>query len=394
MVGGGDVPLKIAMFTESYYPTVDGVVTSLSTVSRELEKLGHEVYIFAPEPTSGEKVEDITKGGTFFFRAFRLKHYPQYRSSILPSNEGKILRRLGVDLVHTHGITFMGMKGLSAARHFDVPITSTYHTMIHEAASFYNPFPLSSGVIVSLLYRYMRFFLHRIDAVVVPTRPILEELVRIAPRMRFAAVIPTGLDTRKFRPVRDNHAVRERYGIGDAPLLLYLGRVAFEKNIDSIIRALPLLRDGRTRLMIVGDGPARTSLEMLTRSLHLEDRVIFTGFVPDENLLDFYSAADVFVSASPFETQGLSILEAMSCGKPVASLNYRAVTDYIVDGHNGFLFSSREESIAATVERALSCDPSIGMNARRTAETYSKERMARQLSQLYSRILDMHVTAQ
>jgi 1,2-diacylglycerol 3-alpha-glucosyltransferase len=382
--------MKIAMFTESYYPAVDGVVTSLSTVSRELERIGHEVYIFAPEPTSGEKVEDITRGGTFFFRAFGFKRYPQYRSSILPSNEHRILRKLGVDVVHTHGITFMGMKGLSAARSFDVPIASTYHTMMHEAADFYNPFPLSSGIIVNLLFRYMRFFLNRVDAVVVPTRPILEELVKIAPRMRFAAVIPTGLDTNRFRPVNDNHVVREQYGIGDAPLLLYLGRVAYEKNIDSIIRALPHISDKRVKLMIVGEGPARPSLEALTRSMHLEDRVIFTGFVPDCRLLDFYAAADVFVSASPFETQGLSILEAMSCGKPVAGLNYRAMADYIVDGQNGFLFNGHEISIARTVERALSCDPSIGRNARRTAEKYSKEKMAKQLSNLYSKILEGH----
>ncbi|MEM3852479.1 MAG: glycosyltransferase [Methanomassiliicoccales archaeon] len=377
------------MFTESYYPTVDGVVTSLRTVSKELERIGHEVYIFAPEPTQGEKTEDMTRGGTYFFHSFGFKHYPQYRSSILPSNGNRILRRLGVDIVHTHGIIFMGMKGLSAARRFDVPLMSTYHTMFHEAADYYNPLPLAGHLIVSLLIRYMRFYLNRVDAVVVPTKPILEELVKIAPRMRHAAVIPTGLDTQRFQPVKDNRSVREEYRIGDAPLLLYLGRVAYEKNIDAIIKALPLVSDKSAKLLIAGDGPARQDLERMVRDMHLQDRVIFSGFVPEERLIDFYSAADVFVSASPFETQGLSILEAMACGRPVASLNYRAVKDYIIDGYNGFLFAAHERSIAATIDRALHCEPHIVRNARKTAEGYSKEKMASQLSELYCKMIDL-----
>lgn len=386
--------MKIAMFTDSYYPAVDGVVTSLSTVSRELERIGHEVFIFAPEPSDGEKIKDITKGGTFFFRSFRFKHYPQYRSAFLPSNQNRILRKLGVDLIHTHGMTFMGMKGLSAGRHFGVPVATTYHTLMHEAADFYNPLPVPTNIIVNLTLRYMRFFLNRLDAVVVPTRPILEELVRMAPRMPYTAVIPTGVDTSRFRPQPNDHRVRDRYGIGDSPLILYVGRVAHEKNIDSIIRNMSKIGDRSSKFMIVGDGPARQHLEQLVHSLKLEDRVIFTGFIPDSMLVDYYSAADVFISASKFETQGLSILEAMSCGKPVVSINYRAVTDYIVDGENGFLFNEFSDSMAEKIDMALSSDSHITKNARRTAERYSKERTAKTLSELYSRIMDMHINGQ
>ncbi len=386
--------MKIAMFTDSYYPAVDGVVTSLSTVSRELERIGHEVFIFAPEPSKGERVQDITKGGTFYFRSFRFRHYPQYRNAFLPSNKNRILRKLGVDLIHTHGMTFMGMKGLSAGRHFGVPVATTYHTMMHEAADFYNPFPLPTNTLVNLTLRYMRFFLNRLDAVVVPTRPILEELVRMAPRMPYTAVIPTGVDTNRFRPVSSDTAIRERYGIGSSPLILYVGRVAFEKNIDSIIRNLSRVGDRSARFMIVGEGPARKHLEQLVHSLGLQERVIFTGFVPDSRLVDYYAAADAFISASKFETQGLSMLEAMSCGKPVVSINYRAITDFIVDGENGFLFNEFQDNMAETIDRALSSDTRIRKNARMTAERYSKERTARSLSELYSRITDMHINGQ
>ena len=386
--------MKIAMFTDSYYPAVDGVVTSLSTVSRELERIGHEVFIFAPEPVDGEKIQDITKGGTFFFRLFRIKHYPQYRSAFLPSNQNRILRKLGVDLIHTHGMTFMGMKGLSAGRHFGVPVTTTYHTLMHEAADFYNPLPVPTNIVVNLTLRYMRFFLNRLDAVVVPTRPILEELVRMAPRMPYTAVIPTGVDTNRFRPLPNDHRVRDRYGIGDSPLILYVGRVAFEKNIDSIIRNMSRIGDRTSKFMIVGDGPARKNLEQLVHSLKLDDRVIFTGFIPDSMLVEYYSAADIFISASKFETQGLSILEAMSCGKPVVSINYRAVTDYIVDGENGFLFNELSDSMAEKIDMALTSETHIKRNARKTAERYSKERTAKTLSELYFRIMDMHINRQ
>lgn len=386
--------MKIAMFTDSYYPAVDGVVTSLSTVSRELERIGHEVFIFAPEPSNGEKVQDITRGGTFFFRSFRFKHYPQYRSAFLPSNKNRILRKLGVDLIHTHGMTFMGMKGLSAGRHFGVPVATTYHTMMHEAADYYNPLPVPTNVVVNLALRYMRFFLNRLDAVVVPTKPILEELVKMAPRMPYTAVIPTGVDTKRFRPMSSATPVREIYGIGSSPLLLYVGRVAFEKNIDSIIRNINRIGDRSSKFLIVGDGPARKHLEQLVHSLRLDDRVIFAGFVPDNRLADYYAAADAFISASKFETQGLSMLEAMSCGKPVVSINYRAVTDYIVDGENGYLFNEFSDNMAETIDRAFSSDVNIRRNARRTAELYSKERTAKLLSELYFRIMDMHINGQ
>lgn len=386
--------MKIAMFTDSYYPAVDGVVTSLSTVSRELERIGHEVFIFAPEPSNGEKVQDITKGGTFFFRSFRFRHYPQYRSAFLPSNENRILKRLGVDIIHTHGMTFMGLKGLSAGRHFGVPVATTYHTIMHEAADYYNPLPLPSNFMVNFAVRWARFFLNRLDAVVVPTRPILEELVRLAPRMPYTAVIPTGVDTNRFRPTKGAGWVREKYGLDGSPLLLYVGRVAHEKNIESIIRNMPHISDRSAKLMIVGDGPARKHLEREVHSLNLENRVLFTGFIPDSMLVDYYSVADVFISASKFETQGLSMLEAMSCGKPVVSINYRAVTDFIVDGENGFLYDEFSNNMPEMIDRALSSDTPIRKNARRTAERYSKEKTAKSLSDLYSRVMDIYLNGQ
>ncbi len=384
--------MKIAMFTDSYYPAVDGVVNSVSTVSRELERIGHEVFIFAPEPTNGEVISDITKGGTFFFKSMKFRHYPQYRTAFLPSNKTKVLDRLGIDLIHTHGITTVGLKGLSASRKFDVPVATTYHTMVHEAMNYYMPIPLPTSIIVNLAVRYMRFFLSKSDVVVVPTKPILEELVRIAPRMPYAAVIPTGIDTKRFTPQGRGDAVREKYGIGDAPLLLYVGRVAFEKSIDRIIMQMPLLKDRSTKLMIAGDGPARSRLEQLVSSLKLNDRVIFTGFIPDAELPDYYKAADVFVSASKFETQGITMLEAMACGKPVVSINYRAVTDFVVSGENGFLYDEYSENIAGTIERAMNAEARVKKNARRTAEKYSKENCARTLSELYTRTLNIHLS--
>lgn len=382
--------MKIAMFTDSYYPAVDGVVNAVSTVSRELERLGHEVFIFAPRPTDGHEIKDITKGGTFFFNAFRFKYYPQYRSAFLPSNKNRILRSLGVDMIHTHGIAFMGMKGLSAAKHFHMPVTTTYHTNVHEAADYYNPLPIPASIISNLTVRYMRFFLNRSDAVIAPTRPILEELVRIAPRMPYTAVIPAGVDIRRFRPSARSSAVRDEYGISDAPLLLYLGRVAHEKNIDALIKAMTLLKDRTIKLMIVGEGPAKRDLEKLAHSLHLDGRVIFTGFVSDGRLPEFYCSADAFVSASKFETQGISILEALACGCPVASINFRAVTDFVIDDFNGFLFDDNLLSIAETMEKAIGAGQSVRQNARRTAERYSKENSARALSDLYTRIMDLH----
>jgi 1,2-diacylglycerol 3-alpha-glucosyltransferase len=141
-------------------------------------------------------------------------------------------------------------------------------------------------------------------------------------------------------------------------------------------------------LMIVGDGPAREHYMKLAAELGIADRTIFTGFVPDSELPQYYAANDAFVMASKFETQGIVVLEAMACGKPVAGINYRAVAEIVKDGVNGFLFDDSPESCASAMEKALDCSDHVRKAARQSAERYSMTDGIKRLVELYEFVIE------
>jgi 1,2-diacylglycerol 3-alpha-glucosyltransferase len=312
---------------------------------------------------------------------------PGYRISFLPTKrELNVLSKYKPDLIHAHGFAFMGLKGMWASRELFLPMILTFHTMIIDAIPYYTPFKRRSRVLTGLISRYLRAFLHRSGAVVTPTQAVLDELRVLAPHMRRTEVIPNGVDLERFRPDLDGKAVREKHDLGDAELLLHVGRVAPEKDIAFLLKAFPGLQRRRPgcKLLIVGTGPELEGCKRFVQSHRLSDDVLFTGFVPDEELPAYYAAADVMTIASQFETQGMVALEAMACGKPVVAVNYRAFPEYIEDGRNGFLFPPGDvPGFLMSVLAALDCDDGIRDRARETAQHFSWDRCTEKLVALY-----------
>ncbi len=208
--------------------------------------------------------------------------------------------------------------------------------------------------------------------------------------MRKTTVIPNGVDVERFRPDLDGDVVRERHGLEDADLILHVGRVAPEKGIEFLLEAFPSLlrRKPGAKLLIVGKGPAQEEYIRYVERKGLGDQVIFSGFVPDEELPLYYAAADAFTTASAFETQGLTVLEAMACGKPVAAVDHRPFPEYIEDGVNGYLFSlGSSEGFCDAVGSALEAEGDLRSRARHTAEKFSVETCTRRLLDLYEDML-------
>jgi 1,2-diacylglycerol 3-alpha-glucosyltransferase len=222
--------------------------------------------------------------------------------------------------------------------------------------------------------------------VVAPTQAIKSELLAYAPAMHRVDVIPTGVDCKRFSPENDGSAIRQRYGLDGERVLLHVGRIAMEKNLDLVIAGFSELvrKDPLVRLLIVGDGPARKHYQELVRERGLDGKVIFTGFIPDEELPQVYAACDASVIASKFETQGLVGLEAMASGKPVAGINYRAVKELIRKGENGFVFEDDPASCAEAMRSALEHSEEIRWSARRYALGYSVELSVEKLVELYN----------
>ncbi|MBM4236988.1 MAG: glycosyltransferase family 4 protein [Euryarchaeota archaeon] len=369
------------MFTDTYLPTRDGVVTSILLIKKKLEEFGHEVVLFAPEPEDPKDKEE----GVYYFRAVNYRRYPGYRVTMFPSNKCQILRDLEVDVIHTHGLLFMALRSMFTGRMLKKPVVVSFHTMITEASKYYARLPLPDEMLTRLFWIYLRQLLERADAVVVPSEAIKAELSAYAPEMRRIEVIPTGVDCSRFNPSLDGSSVRRKYGLDGERVVLHLGRIAWEKNLDLVLKAFSILAEKRSevRLMVVGDGPARPHYVEVAEELGIADRTIFTGFVPDEELPGYYAASDAFAIASKFETQGLVVLEAMACGKPVAGINYRATAEILGDGRTGFLFDEDPESCARAMEAALDCPPEMRELARRKAEEYSLTENAIRLIAIY-----------
>jgi len=372
------VIMRIAMITDSYHPTRDGVVTSVDITKKGLEDLGHEVVVVAPDPGEKQRIE-----GVRYFKARAFKQYPGYYLPIFPSNKIEILREIDADVIHIHGIAVNALKGMIAARALKLPAVITFHTMVSDTLEFYSPIKLPGDMLKRLSWIYVRRLIGRADAVICPTPSILRELSNAGVDARRTVVIPTGIDTNIFTP-GNGGKIRERYSLGDSNVAVCIGRLSFEKNIELLMRSMEHI-DGH--LMIVGKGPAGDSLKALARELGIENKMIFTGFVADDELVDHYRAGDICVSASAFETQGLSVLEAMSCGLPVACMNARAFSDIIVDGENGYFFDSTEESCASAVKRCFEHKERLNTYARLTAKKYSIQSSAAALEKLYGDVI-------
>lgn len=373
--------MRIILMTDSYYPTRDGVVTSVNMIRKSLEELGHDVWIIAPDPGEDRRIDDLK---VLWIYSVDLKSYRGYYVPILPSLDRVRIEALNPDVIHVHGVATMAVRGIMLAHFLKIPAVMTFHTMINDVASKYSPIKLSKDTLDRLIWIYLRSIMKKMDAVIVPTNPIGDELKEHVTDIRLLCTIPTGIDTDVFRPGLDGTVFGKKYGLNvDIKRILHVGRISFEKEIDMAIRAMT---DIDAELIIVGNGPQKKELEELVMNLKLEDKVKFLGFVPDEDLPYAYANANMLISCSAFETQGLSVLEAMSSGLPCVCRNARAFKDIIKDGENGFLFDGEQDCYDA-IMKGLTANDNIKKSSREYALTYSAVTSAEKTVNLYKRVI-------
>ncbi len=356
------------MMTDSWFPTRDGVVTSITIIKESLEALGHEVFIVAPEPE-----KEFRQEGVYYFPAVRFRSYEGYYVPILPSNKMEVLREIDPDVIHIHGVATMALRGLVCGHELGIPTVMTFHTMVDDAAKYYSPIKIPPETMEKLIWIYLRQILKRMDVVVTPTACIGEELKSRGAVCRNLVTIPTGTNTAEFHPGIASDDIRRRHGLEGKRVAIHVGRISYEKELDMVVRAMQRID---ATLLVAGKGPAKADVEKLVEDLGLQDKVVFAGFVPDSELPAYYNAADIAVSASKFETQGLSILEAMVSGKPVACRNGRAFAEIVHDGVNGYLFDDVDGCVEA-MERAFDAPPEVREASLKTALDNSRDRSAR-----------------
>ncbi len=366
--------MKIAMFTETWFPQVNGVVSSTSWFVDELVRQGHEVEIFAPAP--GESSYNGVP--VHRFKSFAFRPYPEFRATLPPVRINRLVKGKGFDVIHTHGPFSMGLAGLYAARRNKIPVVSTFHTPISDYVHY-----LFKGGYLHLLgqkvaWAYSVKHYNRYETVISPSRVIkllLEEKGVTAP----IGVIPTGLELKRFRFPRATAFVRKKYGL-EGGFVLHTGRLSREKNVADILKAW----DGMDApLVITSRGP---ELERLKRAA--PGNVKFVGFVSERELVALYKEAAFTVIASGAETQGLVILEAMACGSPVLGADWLAIPETVKHNKNGMLFRLHDwRDLRMKAEQMLHDQrlrARLSRNARKTAEKNTIQVRARELVQLYS----------
>ena len=400
MVTGGK-KMNIAIITDTYFPDINGVTSSIYTLAIALRKRGHRVYIFATSENNSPVIRRVSKHPP----VFRIPSIPMllvrpYRTTMPYSFRlVQILKRLKIDIIHTQTEFSMGIVGLSSSMTCHLPIVHTYHTMLEDYTHYILNGKVSGIITPEAAQKFSKIFCNVPTGLIVPTEKVKNSL-REYGVYKPIYVIPTGIDLSPFNKSnfdpKEIDALREKLGIrkGDK-ILLSLGRVAKEKSIDKVIDQMPRVAKSspEVKLLIVGDGPALPELKEQAARLNVSDKIIFAGAAPYAEIGKYYQLGDAFISASTSETQGLTYYEAMAAGLPVIARKDDAVNDLFEDGINARLFRDEEE--ISTIVSELLNDPVTATryseNAEKTVSSYSAETFAVRVEEAYKNAIARYV---
>ncbi|HHY12090.1 MAG TPA: glycosyltransferase family 4 protein [Firmicutes bacterium] len=370
------------MWTDSYYPYISGVTRSVATTRDTLKRMGHDVSVFCPSYPGAAHEE-----GVYRFQSIKAPTKPDYYVAI-PANPKHLiaLNEISPEIIHIHSPFNLGKMGLRMGGLLGIPVVFTYHTM-YNMYSHYIPI---IGQMASELVESGAFITAKqVDAVIAPSTAIRDYLAEHNVRTRIF-VIPTGIDTDRFRHGNPEY-IREAFNIpSQVPVLLSCGRLGQEKNPETLVKAFALIQKSiDCFLVMVGDGPMQETLVKLAEDLGISHRIIFAGKLPPNIMPHMYAGSDVFLFSSVTDTQGLVIVEAKSAGVPCVAVGALGVKDMIENSVDGLLCENAPEDIAAKA-LALLEDPELlstmKSNALANADKFSLRQSCAKLVECYMEI--------
>jgi len=382
--------VHVGFFTDSYVPRISGVVRAVEASAQQLRSRGHRVSIVAPAfPGYADADRDVLR-----VPAVAPPGYPDFPVAVpYPGGPLRAVRALGLDLVHTHSPFVLGGIGWWMARSLGRPMLFTYHTRYEDYAHYA---PVVGDLARPLVGAYTTAYCNRCDCVLAPLPSVAALLRESGVRARVAVVPSAGIDVAAFAAAADGAggdraaAVRAKFGVpGRAPLLVFVGRLAPEKNVGLLLASLAALPSD-TWLLLVGDGPDRGLLQAQAEDRDIAGRTIFAGTQPPAVVADALAAADLFVFPSTTETFGIAMVEAMAAGCAVVAVQAAASCDLLRDGETGRLVAGNPAAFAAAV-RDLLAEPArrtaMGGAARAAAADYDHARVTDRLLIVYRELL-------
>jgi 1,2-diacylglycerol 3-alpha-glucosyltransferase len=383
--------MKILLSTECYAPVINGVVTSVMNLERELMELGHEVRILTLSTTNQSYRKDHV---TYIRSVGAGKLYPGARFTLRTDNECiEELIDWQPDIIHSQCEFSTFLMAKQIAKKVQIPIVHTYHTVYEDYTHYFSPNKKWGKAMVAL---FTRVILKNTECVIAPTNKVRSLLVEYGVN-RPIHVIPTGINLKQITiPIdeQDKQMLRKQIGIPDHHrVLLFVGRLAKEKNIEEIIWYLSKVDQQTVSLLIVGDGPHRGALEQYAKKLGMTNQVHFVGMVSPKEISSYYQLGDVFVSASNSETQGLTYVEALANGVPALCRKDACLDEVIKDGVNGWQYSVFEE-FAEKLQDILSQNDQyqrLSNHARAGAiSNYSSDAFAGKVERIYQHAISSY----
>ncbi len=368
--------MRVALVTETFLPKVDGIVTRLCQTVRHLQAMGHQVLVISPEggirDYCGAKIHGVT--------GFPLPLYPELKLAVPRPSIQAAIEAFQPDLIHVVNPAVLGLSGVWAAKTLNLPLVASYHTHLPQYLQYYG-----LGSLEGLLWQLLRLVHNQAQLNLCTSTAMIAALD--TREIKNLALWQRGVDVELFHPSKADPAMRSHLSQGnpESPLLLYVGRLSAEKEIEQIKPVLESIPNAR--LALVGGGPHEAEL----RKYFADLPAFFAGYLTGDPLAQAFAVADAFVFPSRTETLGLVLLEAMAAGCPVVAARSGGIPDIVQDGVNGYLFDPHDPTGAITATQQLLSQPSeretLRHNARLEAERWSWQAATQQLQNYYQAVL-------
>ena len=390
--------MKIGIFTDAYEPHISGVTTSIKMLKEALEKMHHEVFIVTANlDGNGFKYDETNK--IIYLPGIKTGIYQTKLTGIYSSKAMKIIKSWDLDVIHSQTEFGVGYFSRIVAKKLDLPVVHTYHTLYEDYVHYvthghFNNFAKKLAIKITKYYCEKKC-----DELIVPTDKIKDLFVNKYNIKKYINVIPTGIDTQKFK-LNENIKkeivkIKKKYRIKDTDFVIgSVGRIAPEKSFDKLLYNIKdmIKVNNNIKVMLVGGGPDLENLQRLTKELKLDNFVIFTDKVDYSVVPAYFNAFDVVVSFSTTETQGLTIIEGLAASKPTICVNDESFKAMIEPNYNGYLFKNNDE-FKNYIFKLMNDDKlykEMSINARNSIYKYSKEVFASDILKVYHKAIKGH----
>ncbi|MDP3948336.1 MAG: glycosyltransferase [bacterium] len=389
--------MKIAIFSDNFYPEISGISDSIISLAKELAGRGHEIRFYVPRYPAkchakvGLKCEEIKLGKNISVKRLFSVPYPsgtgQGRAVIPNPLTYFSVRKFNPDIIHTQLFFGAGLDALWFAKMLKKPLIGTNHTAVAE---FVRYSPVKSEWIANMMLKYVNWYYGKCELITAPSRSVIDEM-KFYGFNKESHVISNPVDVQIFSPLPNKNRLRKKFGFG-SHVVIHAGRLSPERKISVIVKAMPLVKKEfpDAELAIAGNGIARKELESLAAGLGVRSSVKFMGFVEKHVLAEAYNAAGIFVITSTSDTQSMVMMQAMASGLPIIGVKARALPEYI-NKNNGILIEPDNPEALAKKIIFLLKNPEkmkkLGEGARKFAVNFGSESIAGTWEKIYGKAI-------